>query len=120
MKKPTLKKEIKSGRMLKNTGSWMYCGSCNKAIGYLCYSTYQHFNFKFSCLCGNIGSFDLSFQADNKIESSKEILLKKKNRLCCPKDEAPLFTIVGKHLETYSYSVTCNTCYTQFKDNSKK
>ncbi len=65
-----LKKEIKNGRMLKNTGSWMYCNACDKTVGYLCYSTYQSFRFEFSCKCGNSGHFDLKYDTDNAIETS--------------------------------------------------
>jgi len=109
-----LKKEIKNGRMLKNTGSWLYCDKCNKTVGYLCYSTYQSFRFEFDCKCGNSGSFDLRYDTEEIMTKSVENLKKRKNRLCCPNDDAPLFTIVEKNIANYSYSVTCNKCYTKF------
>ncbi|MFH2060745.1 MAG: hypothetical protein ABIJ59_17855 [Pseudomonadota bacterium] len=110
-------KHIENGRMLKKTGSWLYCNQCNKTVGYLCYSTYQNFDFSFHCNCGNNGLFSLSFETEQNIQESKDELLLKKNRFCCPNDEAPLFSIVDKHIEAYSYSVTCNKCYSQFQYN---
>ncbi len=110
-----LKKEVINGRMLKNTGSWLYCDECNKTVGYLCYSTYQSFYFEFSCKCGNSGSFDLKYDTDKKSTFSLKSLKSKKNRLCCPNDDSPLFTIVEKHIENYSYSVMCNKCHSEFK-----
>jgi hypothetical protein len=101
--------------MLKNTGSWLYCNKCNKTVGYLCYTTYQSFQYNFNCKCGNFGSFDLEYDTNKKIEKSTKELKLKKNRLCCPNDEAPLFTIVEKNIEDYSYSVCCNKCYNEFK-----
>lgn len=77
-------KEIKNGRLLKNNGSWMYCDRCNKTIGYLCYSTYQSFEFNFSCKCGNQGTFSLRYQTEENPISSNLRLKSIKNRLCCP------------------------------------
>ena len=114
-----LKKKINNGHMLKNTGSWLYCDECKKTVGYLCYSTYQSFYFEFSCKCGNSGSFYLKFDTDKKSSNSTENLKIKKNRLCCPNDDSPLFTIVNKHIEKCSYSVVCKKCYTQFKNVNK-
>ena len=113
-----LRKEIKNSRMLKNTGSWLYCNKCDCTVGYLCYTTYHCFRFEFSCKCGNSGSFYLAHETDNIIERSSVALKQKKNRLCCPIDNAPLFTIVEKNIDNYSYSVTCNKCYTKFEYNN--
>lgn len=107
-------KEIVNGRMLKNTGSWMYCDKCNKTVGYLCYTTYQSFRFNFDCNCGNKGSFKLSYKTDiTPKESTKELALVK-NRLCCPVDESPLFTIVEKNIKGVRYSVVCKKCGTRY------
>ncbi len=113
-----LQKKIINGRMLKNTGSWLYCDQCNKTVGYLCYSTYQSFRFNFSCKCGNSGLFDLEYPTRKKRNDSEESLKTRKNRLVCPNDESPLFSIVEKHLERYSYSVICNRCNTVFGKDS--
>jgi len=111
------KKEITNGRMLKNTGSWLYCDKCDKTVGYLCYSTYQSFSFEFLCKCGNSGSFNLEYSTNKEIRKSEIPLQIIKNRLCCPNDDAPLFSVVKKHIESCSYSISCNKCQAFFKDN---
>ena len=103
--------------MLKNTGSWLYCDQCDKTVGYLCYSTYQSFLFEFDCKCGSSGSLNLNYDAQNSVVESSVGLEKIKNRLCCPNDEAPLFSIVYKHIEAYSYSVVCNKYLSRYKSN---
>ncbi len=110
-----LQRNIKNGRILKNNGSWLYCDKCNKTVGYLVYSTYQNFRFEFDCKCGNKGHFELKYDTDKIIKKSEKELILKKNRLCCPNDEAPLFTVVKKKIEKYSYSVTCNKCLNEYK-----
>jgi hypothetical protein len=112
---PTLTKKLTNAHMLKNTGSWLYCDQCNKTVGYLVYTTYQSFSYHFTCKCGNQGSFELSYESDKDTKKSTEPLILKKNRLHCPNDDAPLFTIVEKHIEKYAYRVCCNKCYTVFK-----
>ncbi len=109
-------KEIQNGRILKNNGSWMYCDKCNKTVGYLCYSTYQDFQFDFVCKCGNQGSFKLKYQTESGLSKSSENLKTIKNRLCCPKDDSPLFTIVDKNVKNVKYSVTCKKCSTTYEN----
>lgn len=113
-------KEIKNGRLLKNTGSWMYCDKCNKTVGYICYTTFQYFKFEFECNCGNKGFFKLSYKTDREIQESDEELKLIKNRFCCPNDNSPLFTIVNKNIKQVKYSITCKECLTQFTKKSKK
>lgn len=110
-------KEIKNGRLLKNSGSWMYCDKCNKTVGYICYTTFQDFNFDFECNCGNKGSFRLSYKTDGEIKKSDKELNLIKNRLCCPVDNSPLFTIVEKNIRQVKYSITCKKCLTQFAND---
>jgi hypothetical protein len=81
-----LTKEIQNGRILKSSGSWMYCNVCDKTVGYLCYSTYQDFQLDFVYKCGNIVSFGLKYQTENSLTKSNEKLKTIKNRLCCPND----------------------------------
>ena len=100
--------------MLKKTGSWIYCDTCNKTVAYLCYSTYQSFKFEFICKCGSSGAIDLQYPTDKKPILSSKDLNKKKNRLCCPNDNKPLFTIIEKHIDRFSYSVACNTCQNSY------
>jgi len=109
-------KEIQNGRILKNNGSWMYCDKCDKTVGYLCYSTYQDFQFDFDCKCGNKGSFRLKYQTENGLTKSNEELKTIKNRLCCLKDDSPLFTIVDKNIEQVKYKVTCKKCSTTYEN----
>jgi len=109
-------KEIQNGRILKKNGSWMYCNKCNKTVGYLCYSTYQDFQFDFECKCGNQGSFRLKYQTEGGLTKSNEELKMIKNRLCCPNDDSPLFTIVDKNIEKVSYSIVCKKCKTEYSN----
>lgn len=106
--------DIKKGRILKKNGSWMYCEKCNKTVGYLCYTTYQDFQFDFVCKCGNIGSFRLFYKIEEKPVQSNEKLKLNKNRLCCPNDNSPLFSIVEKNIEKVKYSITCKKCLSKF------
>lgn len=108
-------KEIHNGRSLKNNGSWMYCDKCNKTVGYLCYTTYNYFQYSFACKCGNKGLFKLEYQTENNQTKSNEELKTIKNRLCCPNDDSPLFTIVEKNIKTVEYSVVCKECSTKFE-----
>ncbi len=110
--------DIKNGRILKKNGSWMYCDKCNKTVGYLCYSTYQDFQFDFVCKCGNKGSFRLSYKAAEKILQSNKELKLNKNRLCCSNDNSPLFTIVDKNIEKVNYSIICKKCLTHYDSKS--
>lgn len=110
-------KEIHKGRILKNNGSWMYCDKCNKTVGYLCYTTYQDFQFDFICKCGNSGSFKLHYQTEQGASKSKEDLVQLKNRHCCPNDESPLFTIIDKNIESVKYRITCKKCQVEYSNS---
>ncbi|KJS78371.1 MAG: hypothetical protein JL56_01510 [Desulfotomaculum sp. BICA1-6] len=103
-------KNIKNGRLLKSFGSWMYCNACNKTVGYLCYTTYSYFRFDFICECGNQGYFELGEKGDIKSKENNDNLIIAKNRLCCPQDKSPLFSIVKKRLINYKYHVICKKC----------
>lgn len=106
-------RHLKNTRLLKEYASWMYCEGCNETIAYLCYVTYDAFDFHYSCKCGNSGQVNLVF--DDSKEKSEEKLIVIKNRLCCPKDEAPLLTILDKKLASYEYSITCHSCGKQYR-----
>ena len=106
-------KKIINGRMLKNYGSWMYCDSCNKTVGYLCYTTYDYFQFKFVCNCGNRGSFELGVKPA-KLKLFDKALRLKKSRLVCPNDQSPLFSIVDKNVSKCSFQVVCKSCSYSF------
>jgi hypothetical protein len=105
-----IKSSFNNTRMLKKTGSWIYCNSCGKTVAYLCYSTYQKFAFQFCCQCGAAGG--ITVEKPDAVPDTKAVksLYKNKSRLCCPDDDAPLFSIVEKHIKSVSYQVTCNNC----------
>lgn len=120
--KKEIQKNLVNARLLKNYGSWMYCGTCGNPVGYLCYSTYGYFRFGFVCACGAEGSFEISKVMDavvsekgngSKTGTGGELIIKK-GRLYCPNDEAPLFSIVEKNLKSYDYTVRCSECAGSF------
>jgi hypothetical protein len=111
--KMVIPKKLVGARLLKNFGSWMYCDRCEKTIGYLCYTTYRYFRFEFICKCGNHGSFRIGTTPHEMVKANDE-LIKVKNRLCCKKDKAPLFTIVAKNIVSCDYDVVCNRCNTRY------
>ncbi len=104
-------KELHNARLLKNYGSWIYCTNCNNTVGYLCYTTYEHFRFDFECNCGCVGFVELGELTEGGITGSKEFIMKK-NRMCCANDESSLFSVVAKHINTYNYKVECKECNT--------
>lgn len=118
MKNPHLTKSLLNSRMLKNTGSWLYCDRCGKTVGYLCYSTFQSFDFAFTCKCGSSGAVKLSYQTDKTITDSPAALRVRKNRLCCTNDDAPLFSLVDKHIDSYAYVAVCNSCWNRYRGQS--
>ncbi|MDP4094057.1 MAG: hypothetical protein Q8920_11930 [Bacillota bacterium] len=110
-----LHKQLINARILKNYGSWMYCNKCNSVIGYLCYTTYEYFMFSFTCNCGEHGSIELGSKESLGINASHTLLLKN-GRLCCPFDQSPLFSIVGRNLKEYDYKVVCKKCINSFEE----
>lgn len=74
----TLKtKELVNTRLASGHGGWVYCDSC-----------------------GEHGSMHLAFEDDSLTDKSDQELIMIKNRLCCPNDNSPLFTILYKKLES--------------------
>ena len=103
-------KELINTRLATNYGGWTYCDKCNENIGYICYSTYDNLNMKYKCNCGSEGSILVDFD-DSKIgKKSSNELITIKNRLCCPKDNEPLITILDKKHENYDMQITCKAC----------
>lgn len=107
-------KELINSRLLKEYASWVYCTNCGKTVAYLCYVTYDDFNFTYSCACGSKGEVHISFDEVQDTSVGDKPLVAIKNRLCCPNDESPLVTLVDKNLESYAYSVVCKNCNTQY------
>lgn len=109
-------KELVSTRLASGHGGWFYCDSCGENIGYLCYVTYDSFRFSYQCKCGEHGSMHLAFEDNNSLNSAENELITIKNRLCCPHDNAPLFSILSKKLENYKYEVVCTKCKTKYAE----
>lgn len=111
-RKPKVK-TLDNSRLLKEYASWVYCTSCNKTVAYLCYVTYDLFDFAYTCSCGSHGRVHIEFEHDTS-KTSDQPLSVIKNRLCCPTDASLLVTIVDKNLAEYKLSIVCNKCNTTF------
>jgi hypothetical protein len=109
------KKELKNSRLLKKYASWIYCDKCNNTVAYLCYVTYDLFDFKYECKCGSKGNVYIDFKEDTSKESNQK-LKTIKNRMCCPHDESALITIVDKNIKEYKFEIVCNACDTKFRN----
>lgn len=112
-RKPS-KKELVNSRLLKEYASWVYCTGCSKTVAYLCYVTYDSFSFEYECQCGSEGSVTIEFE-HGFMKQENTPLETVKHRLCCPKDKSPLVTFVDKNLKSYSYSIGCKECQTEFR-----
>ena len=108
-------KELIHTRLATNYGGWMYCDKCKETIGYLCYSTYDRLQLKYTCNCGNNGSMLLDFEDSKVGKECKEEFVKIKNRFCCPKDEEPLITILDKKVASYEMEITCRSCQNSYR-----
>ena len=109
-------KQVIHARLLKDYASWIYCDKCNNTIGYLCYVTYQQFQFHFNCQCGNNGSIVIEKGETNKqVKISDDELIMIKNRLCCAEDQTPLVTILEDKLKSYTCEITCKMCGKLYK-----
>ncbi|MCM1261030.1 MAG: hypothetical protein NC182_02855 [Prevotella sp.] len=98
-------------RLATNYGGWMYCEQCNENIGYLCYSTYDRLEFKYTCNCGSNGSAVLDFEDSQMGKDCNDELMIVKNRLCCPKDSESLMTILEQKVASYEMNITCKACH---------
>lgn len=105
-----------NAHFLKGHASWLYCDSCNKTVAYLCYVTYQYFEFSFVCSCGSKGHVQNKYSDINLQElSSGELKLNPANkRFCCTNDDSPLFSPVAKNLKSYKAEIVCKKCNTHY------
>lgn len=112
MPKREIIRKFSGSRLLKNYGSWLYCENCGKTVAYICYTTYKWLKVKFACKCGAKGKAELVEKGTGtrKPPASNKNLSLIGNRYCCPKDEKPLFSVVGKQVKTFEYSVCCLEC----------
>ncbi len=107
-------KELIGTRLASTYGGWMYCDNCGKNLGYLCYVTYDSFQFEYQCKCGSHGSMHIAFTDASTAVIAECNLIINRNRLCCPSDMSPLFTILEKNLDSYHYEVICNKCNVKY------
>ena len=114
MARKPIKKELSNSRLLKDYASWIYCAECNKTVAYLCYVTYDLFEFEYTCNCGSCGSVFIEFDHDEPMKSDSELHLVK-SRMCCPQDESPLFTLVEKNIKNVQIRIVCNGCKTEYR-----
>ena len=103
-------KRVVHARLLKEYASWIYCTGCEKTVAYLCYVTYDAFDFSFTCSCGCKGSVYIDFACNAPAVPSDQALLPRKNRLCCPEDNTALLTLVEKNLARYKCRIVCSAC----------
>ncbi len=109
------KKKLIHTRLAANYGGWMYCDTCDENIGYLCYSTYDHLNFTYQCNCGSQGSVCIDFEDSQLGIECDDAFAVIKNRLCCPKDQEPLMTVLDKKLMCYDLRIACKYCGSVYK-----
>lgn len=109
------RKELENTRLANTYGGWVYCGGCNKTIGYLCYVTYDIVKFDYHCKCGNHGRVEIAFE-DDTARLAEERLVTLKNRLCCPADNSPLITLLTKNLDTYDCKIVCKNCNVKYRE----
>lgn len=107
-------KKLENARLLKEYASWIYCTSCEKTIAYLCYVTYDKFDFQFTCNCGCHGSVYIDFDELENTQASSKSLESIKNRMCCPNDKSALVTFVEKNLKSYYCKISCLKCGQEF------
>ncbi len=112
-------KELTNTKLASGYGGWIYCESCGKTIGYLCYVTYDSFQLFYQCKCGGGGSMHIAFDNGSSANLSENELIIIKNRLCCPSDHSPLFTLLDKNLESYKYEVLCKACNTKYMEEKR-
>lgn len=109
-------KLLENTRLASTYGGWIYCEGCGNNIGYLCYVTYDHFQFNYKCKCGACGKMQIDFEEKQHTEVSEHTPIIIKNRLCCPNDQSPLLTILKKNLDFYSYKIQCVKCNTIYAE----
>jgi len=103
-------------KMLKKKGSWIYCEECNNTVAYLCYTHYDYFKYHYKCNCGNHGSIEIGQKNHIQYTDDDAQLEIKRNRMRCPNDDSPLFSIIDKNIERFEYEVVCKRCGSFYKE----
>lgn len=75
------------------------------------------FKYDFTCRCGNKGLVEIKIEDILESKESDTPLTLNKNRYCCPKDDSPLFSVVDKNVNEYSYELICKNCKNIYKDS---
>lgn len=114
MSRSILIKEVENTRLLSNYGGWIYCDSCDKTIGYLCYANYDEVSFSYECNCGSKGILYIKMGDGHDSVSSGDKMDIVKNRLCCPKDASPLITIRDVNLKGHKCKISCHKCFNEY------
>ena len=114
MAKEIRNKKLINTRLANNYGGWIYCDNCDENIGNLCYQTYDSVNFKYVCNCGSEGSLEIDFVDSKEKRDDSSEMITIKNRLCCPKDNEPLITLLDKKIDHYEMKITCKACGNQY------
>lgn len=116
MSRTPMIKELVNTRLASGYGGWIYCQSCGKNIGFLCYVTYHSFRLEYKCECGSYGNMQIAFGDVSSVTKGDDKLITIKHRLCCPNDQSPLFTVLEKSLSSYKYQVVCKACNKEFSE----
>lgn len=119
MTRMPISKKLVNTHLANEYGGWIYCENCHKTIGYLCYVTYDRFELAYQCKCGGSGRIQIAFTEEIPDVNRESALVSIKNRLCCPTDESPLFSLNKKRLHSYKYAVLCKACKTVFKEEGQ-
>jgi len=114
MARKPIEKKLVNTRLLKEYASWVYCGACNATVAYLCYVTYNRFEFTYTCRCGSSGHVYIAFTHEPPIGMHEDSMKIIKNRLCCRKDDSPLASVVERNLLSYKLSVICASCNAEY------
>ncbi len=110
-------KSLENAKLLKEYASWIYCTSCEKTVAYLCYITYDKFDFEFTCNCGCRGHVYIDFGDLISSQASSKGLECIKNRMCCPNDKSALVTFVEKNLQSYNCKISCLKCAQEYSQS---
>jgi uncharacterized protein YbaR (Trm112 family) len=65
------------------------------------------------CNCGNNGHVEIEFERKKSTPADQKLMLIK-NRWHCPKDRAPLITILEQNLAKYNMAIVCNSCNCEY------
>lgn len=103
-------------RLLKRTGSWLYCTACGRTVAYVCYTGYAAIALTFRCSCGGSGELALTAESAAAVTGptsgtvQHRALVLADGRYRCPDDRTPIFSTVASRFVAGHYSVVCASC----------